>query len=408
MPSLGSRVRAAVARIAPPVWRILAHSLIFGLAASIADLLFNFYLVSLGYAADAAGLLSTVYRTAGVAFGLPIGVLIDRAGARRALVAGGLLYGVSWALVVMSSSLGPLIVAYFLAGAANILALTAVVPLLTGVTRTEERASIFGLNAAAALVIGLLGSAVGGVLPGLAAGALSVGPQDTAAYRVALASVVGLGLLSVLPVLRLAEERGPDSPAVAAGAELARHSRLALVRLALPSLLLGVAGGLFLPFQNLFFRNVFGMEDAAVGLVLAWVSVGMGAGALLGGPLSARLGLKRAAWMLRLCAAPAMALIAIPALPAAVAGFFLRGLFVAASYPLNDALVMQSTSARQRGAAVSLMSVLWSLGWAGAASLSGWLQVRYGFGPAIGGAVAAYVLSALAIATQPVEKRQAI
>ena len=52
--------------VSPPVWRILLHSSLFGLASSVADLLFNFYLVSLGYGTDTAGLLSTVNRMAGV------------------------------------------------------------------------------------------------------------------------------------------------------------------------------------------------------------------------------------------------------------------------------------------------------------------------------------------------------
>ena len=51
-----ARARLALARISLPVWRILLHSSLFGLASSVADLLFNFYLVSLGYGADTAGL----------------------------------------------------------------------------------------------------------------------------------------------------------------------------------------------------------------------------------------------------------------------------------------------------------------------------------------------------------------
>jgi MFS family permease len=398
--SPGSRARSVVARLSPPVWRVLAHSLLFGLAASVADLLFNFYLVSLGYAADAAGLLSTVYRGAGVVLGIPFGLLIDRAGARRSLLGGVLLFSGGWALVLLSRSLEVLMAAYFLVGAANILTLTAVVPLLTGITSDAERPSVFGFNASAALLIGLLGSALGGVLPALASGMLAVGPQDTAAYRLALASVVVLGLLSLLPVLRLAEERQRPS-AAAVIAPVTPLPRRTLLRLALPSLLLGAGGGLFLPFQNLFFRQEFGLSDAAVGVMLAWGAAGMGLGALLGGPTSARLGLKRAAWLLRLCCAPAMLLVAAPLLLPAAAGFFGRGLFVAASYPLNDALVMQSTSARQRGAAVSLMSVMWSLGWAACSAVSGLVQVRYGFGPVIAVAALAYLLSAVAIATQP-------
>jgi MFS family permease len=386
-----------MARISPPVWRILLHSSLFGLAASVADLLFNFYLVSLGYGADTAGLLSTVNRMAGVTLGLPIGLLIDRIGARRSLILGVLVYSGGWALALLSGALWALALTQFLVGAAQILALTAVVPLMTGVTSAGDRAAVFGLNTSAAMVVGLLGSAAGGLLPALGAALTASGPQDVVAYRLALTAVVAFGLAAALPVLRGVSELGRDDPAASAAPVEPRLAPVRLLRFALPALLLGVGSGALLPFQNLFFRQQFGLGDAAVGVVLATSALVMGLGAVIGAPVSARLGLQRAAAVLRVGAVPAMLLMLVPALLPATAGFCLRGLFVAASFPLNDALVMQVTPARQRGAAMSLTSVLWSLGWAGASIVSGWAQLRWGFVPAILAAAAAYALSSLAI-----------
>jgi hypothetical protein len=51
--------------------------------------------------------------------------------------------------------------------------------------------------------------------------------------------------------------------------------------------------------------------------------------------------------------------------------------------------------------AVSMVSVFWAGGWAGAAWLSGIAQERWGFAPVIAFAAVTYVLSALAIATLP-------
>ena len=102
---LSLRARAALGQLNPPVRRILLHSMLLGFSGSIADLLFNFYLISLGYAADTAGLLATISRVAGVVLGLPIGLLIDRAGARRALLVGVALYAGGWALKLLSGSL---------------------------------------------------------------------------------------------------------------------------------------------------------------------------------------------------------------------------------------------------------------------------------------------------------------
>jgi MFS family permease len=384
---------------------VLVHSMMFGLAASIADLLFNFYLVSLGYASDAAGLLSTVSRMAGVVLGLPIGLLIDRLGGRRAVLIGVLGYSFGWLLLLLfARTLWALALAQFLIGGALILTLTAVVPLLTAVTLSSRRATFFGLNASAALMIGLVGSAVGGVLPALAGQALNSGSQSMEAYRLALASVVVLGVVAALPMLHGLPDTNQESNATPEDTITTRLPPLTLVRYALPSFLLGVGGGAILPFQNLFFRQEFNLNDAAVGVILAWGALGMGLGGLLGAPISARFGLQRAAAWLRICAAPAMLIMLAPLLAPATAGFFLRGLFVAASYPLNDALVMQSTPAIQRGIAISLLSILWSLGWAGAAAVSGWAQIHWGFTPVLIGAAIAYAISGVLIVTLSVKK----
>jgi len=107
----------------------LLHSSLFGLASSVADLLFNFYLVSLGYSADTAGLLSTVNRMAGVALGLPIGLLIDRIGrgARWLLAWSATAAAGRWRSCRRAVGAG---VDAVLVGAAQILALTSVVPLM--------------------------------------------------------------------------------------------------------------------------------------------------------------------------------------------------------------------------------------------------------------------------------------
>jgi MFS family permease len=68
---------------------------------------------------------------------------------------------------------------------------------------------------------------------------------------------------------------------------------------------------------------------------------------------------------------------------------------------MNDALVMRNTPQHQRGLAISMMGVLWSGGWALAALISGWAQLRYGFTPVILVAALSYALSALAITQIP-------
>lgn len=389
--------------LSPQVRRILAHSILFGLAFSIADLLFNFYLVSLGYGADTAGLMSTISRGAGMLLGVPLGFLIDRIGPQRALVLALVSYAIGWVFMLQASNLWALAAAQFVIGASFLMTMSAVIPLLAGVTDNLDRARVFGLNASVTLMIGLVGSALGGILPSIAAILLDVGPQATAAYRMALGIVILLSLCAALPILRSfpvvntqaprsneADASPPDAPPV----PLSR-----LLRFALAGLLLGMGGGAILPFQNLFFRNVFALSDSIVGMILAITALGMGLGALMGSPVTARIGLRRAAALLRMGTVFGLMLMLIPALTPAIIGFFLRGMFVSASFPMNDALVMRHTPTRQRGMAMSLMSVLWAGGWAIAAVSSGYIQIQWGFNPIIIFAAVAYTLSALAIIT---------
>jgi MFS family permease len=393
--------RNALGRFPRPVWRILLHSLIFGMALSIADLLFNFYLVSLGYAADTAGLLSTVSRAAGMITGLPVGILVDRLNPQRALLLGLVVYSLGMAGLLLSERLIALVIAQFVVGASYIMVSTAVVPLLTIVTPTRLRSTVFGWNASAILVVGLVGSATAGLLPTFAAVLVGTGPQTTLAYRLALTTTVVLGVLAMLPLFGSLPAAPGDQESVAEAANAAeRLPTRRLVRFGLAAFLLGIGGGAILPFQNLFLRQTFGLDDAAVGVILAWVALG-GLGALIGAPVTNRLGLRRGAALLRLCAVPAVLLMMLPFLWPAVLGLMLRSVFISASYPQNDALVMQATPISQRGLAISLISVLWSGGWAVTSLISGWAQLQWGFTPVFLVVAAAYVLSAIAIVTMP-------
>jgi MFS family permease len=393
--------RNALGRFPRPVWRILLHSLIFGMALSIADLLFNFYLVSLGYAADTAGLLSTVSRAAGMITGLPVGILVDRLNPQRALLLGLVVYSLGMAGLLLSERLIALVIAQFVVGASYIMVSTAVVPLLTIVTPTRLRSTVFGWNASAILVVGLVGSATAGLLPTFAAVLVGTGPQTTLAYRLALTTTVVLGVLAMLPLFGSLPAAPGDQESVAEAANAAeRLPTRRLVRFGLAAFLLGIGGGAILPFQNLFLRQTFGLDDAAVGVILAWVALG-GLGALIGAPVTNRLGLRRGAALLRLCAVPAVLLMMLPFLWPAVLGLMLRSVFISASYPQNDALVMQATPISQRGLAISLISVLWSGGWAITSLISGWAQLQWGFTPVFLVVAVAYVLSAIAIVTMP-------
>lgn len=418
MQTIRSQWREVVSTGSPAVFRILAHGILFGLSMSIADIMFNFYLKSMGYDNAVAGQLQSVFRIAGVVFGYPVGLFIDRISAKRMLYIGILTYSIGWGVLLtldgvsVATPLGTLSpvlllnLIYFIIGAANMATYTAVVPLLSLVIEPHQRAAMFGINAASSTIIGFVGSILGGMLPGFVAPLVGVDPTSELAYRTALYSVTVIGLLAAVPLLGIKPhhtaaaatpkqsngEPAVDKPPVPFGR---------LLLLVTPSFFFGTAGGLFVPFQNLFYRQQFGLEDGNVGLNLAIAALAMGVGSIMGGPLSKRFGVRRTSSWSRTLAAPLMVAMLIPQLLLVSAAYDINRLLVGMTFPLFSALMMQTVPLRQRGTSTSLSSMSWSLGWAGASFLSGSLTASGSFTTVLLLSAASYVISGVLVQILP-------
>jgi MFS family permease len=380
--------------LSPAVTRILLHSLLFSIAASIADVLLGFYIVSIGLSTTDVGLLSTTMRIAGMVTAMPLGLLVDRIGAQRALALGATAYGLSWAVLLFMETRPALFAAQFLVGTAMLLASTAVQPLLSQHVTDTQRASLFGFNVFAIVIAGTVGGTLGGALPSWAALLPGITAQSAAAYRIALIGLIVLTAAAVLPIIG----RFPRPLHTHSGgnviADQSPISQWRIIRLGLPSLMIGCGAGAILPFQALFLRDAYAQSDAAVGLILGISALGSGIGALMGAPLTARIGARLSTTVFRLAAAPAMALLLVPNLYAAVASLTLRGALTGASWSQGDALIVGLTPPAQRGRLIAMSMLLWSMGWAVTSALSGWLQPRFGYAPQFVLAALMYVVSA--------------
>ncbi|MCX6015959.1 MAG: MFS transporter [Chloroflexales bacterium] len=79
----------------------------------------------------------------------------------------------------------------------------------------------------------------------------------------------------------------------------------------------------------------------------------------------------------------------------------LNRMLVGLTFPLFSALMMQTVPLRQRGTATSMSSMTWSLGWAGASILSGYMQNAGSFNLVLIVSGLSYVVSGLLIYNLP-------
>jgi MFS family permease len=182
--------------------------------------LFNLYLLRLGYGTESIGLINAVGSFAFSIFAVLLGTFGARWNGRRSLIVGVSLMVVGLASLPLAGALSPTWQLGWLY-AANVLAYLGLamwwvysIPFLMGTTGTGERNHAFSVQIALAPLAGFAGSLVGGALPGLFAAVRGFSEEDPAAYGYALFVAA---LLLIPAVLALVPTRDPNSKVVPAG-----------------------------------------------------------------------------------------------------------------------------------------------------------------------------------------------
>ncbi len=145
----------------------LINNALSGVTTGILLVLYNLYLVSLGYGTDFVGLVLFVGTIgAGIAI-FPAGLLIDRLRAKAILIASNLLIAVAGAGQILLRQPVPLLISSFLVGVGLAFILVINAPFLTRNSDPEERSHLFSMNISLGLITLVLGEFIGGALPAL-------------------------------------------------------------------------------------------------------------------------------------------------------------------------------------------------------------------------------------------------
>src|SRR5229473_2103770 len=143
----------------------LISNALSGVSVGILLVLYNLYLVALGYGADFVGVLLLVGTLgAGLAI-FPAGWCVDRFGGKAILIWSSLLIGVAGVGLLLFRQPVPLLVSSFITGIGGAFILVVNAPFLTMNSTPGERSHLFSLNIVLTLVTIVLGKVIGGVLP---------------------------------------------------------------------------------------------------------------------------------------------------------------------------------------------------------------------------------------------------
>jgi MFS family permease len=240
-----------------------------------------------------------------------------------------------------------------------------------------------------------VGNWIGGYLPSWLGSQLGTSATSSAAYGTAIAIMAGLFALGTIPLLFITRNKlGSDERSVFAPVRFIIDNPGLVGKLVGPMLITALGAGLVMPFMNIFFRTVHNQSDQMIGSLFAWGSLAMGLGLLIAPALADRFGKIQVVVFTQGLSVPFLIILGFaPAFWMAASAYYVRLALMNMSTPIYETFVMEQVDPSSRALVASLTSMSWNFGWAFSPSISGSLQVRYGFGPPFLGTITLYIIA---------------
>ena len=285
---------------------LLIRSPFSGLSVSLIRLLFNLYLLAVGFDTLFVAKFAAINWTCHGLSVIPSGILSDLFGRRRVF------------LIAYTGNLLATTAIIFVTDPTWLLVLAAVIGLFEGghaivgppfmveQSRADERVHLFSLNGGIQVGAASLGNLAAGTLPFLFAALFDIGPESAWARRAALMCGLPIMLFSMIPIYLIREEWKPMN--IRRWVEgIENYGRIGM--LALTEGLIGLGLGFSAPFFNIFFDQHLKASTAQIGLIFALGSIITAVATLFVPIVVHRLGRVRTVTFVKLLGIPSLVLL---------------------------------------------------------------------------------------------------
>lgn len=354
-----------------------------GLSFGIWVVIFNLYLKRVGFQDNFIGNVFTAGAIATGIVALPAGLLCERTGPKRALLISLTSNIASLALIIFLEQ-PILLLASFMSGLIGTIGGVAGAPFMMENSEKKERTYLFSISWALMIIIGIVGSYVGGVMPdffnayfGLPTGTKTGSPIG---YRATLAVSILLTLSSVIPFLLMREKKTQRQKiGTLLGLKNIRSPRI-IIKFMIPAALIGFGAGFIVPLFNIFFYDKLAATSEEIGIISALGNITLGVGILVAPVLSNKIGKVRSVVLCEFLSMPFIMLITIsPNLSVAAMAYIFRGAFMNMAGPINTTLQMELISETERATTSGFMVAADNIPRAVTASISGEMMTQKDF-----------------------------
>jgi MFS family permease len=330
---------------------------------------------------------------------IPAGLLTDKIGRKRALIAGASLAAFGGFIAPLATEWWHLLIGSAILSAGSALITPAQASLVADITRGYKREKSYGVVAFVSLgstAIGLVVLMVYSIVFS------SILPSDTY-YRIALVFFAILGLIAVIPILFIGrpvrvDKNRPTNPTLDVGrypvgkrktSEMESSSSMmkemepentyevpsslcgnsVVQKIILINFLIGFGAGFIVPLFTYYWGAIFKLSDLAITGITVLGYIGMAAGSLVtpwvarhATKYGGRIGTIVAFQSASILFAGYLAIVPFQInLPLAVIAYILRTDLINVIGPLTSALLMDHSPANRRGLANSLVSIVFNI-----------------------------------------------
>ena len=336
-----------IRKFSPNARLFLTSTILSGVSYGIWEAIFNLYLKELGYKEDFAGFMFFLSAFATGFMALPAGLVCERIGRKRSLLLGTLVSNLFSLVQVFTSDSSILLATSLAAGLVGIVSWVANAPFMTENSEKEERTYLFSLSWGFMTVAGMVGSLLGGYLPGSFALLSQLG--TAVGFRLTLSCSVAFTFVSVLPLLLIKEKRTSKQKATQLLSLKNIQSTALILKLMLTTGLIGFGAGFIVPLFNMFFANKLLATPEQIGIIFALGQVALAIGTFLAPVLSSRIGKVKAVVLCQVCSIPFISMIALSGtLELAGLSYLVRGALMNMAGPIGSTFTMELVQSTER------------------------------------------------------------
>lgn len=364
----------------------LIYNLFANAGFGVFQIVFNLYLVEIGFREDDIGVFSAVQTICMGIGGLILGLLLARLGTWRCVWFGLVFFLFASCAIAFAENRLVIIALSALYGFGLTFVFNTTMPFLLDWSDRRQRAQVAAFSFSLVSLSITIGSLVGGLLPDVIESVLPwVGDTTAEPLRWTLIAGTGIAALGLVPLGVMTEAKSgrttPQETIVAEPTTPAEHRQVRrdVGVFVLVGGLMSLGVGMVIPFYNVYLTTL-GADAREVGFIFALGSATAAVIGLSAPAVARRLGSLNAVFALRVSIVPFYLLLLVqPTLAVAIVAHLVRQTSISMAWPIDSTFIGELLPPRARANVFGLRSAAWNFVSALAAFIAGKIIVRTGY-----------------------------